>query len=231
MHLKRGLSRCFLYLFIYFSCKNNLCERLYCAQYMPDTPVFVSYISLCFSANLSRSAFLTPQFYEDLDEVSSSSSLSQPLEPEDSLAVAEEEDEPAPIPVLTPSVPRHPTVVRTPSIQPGFSMQSSPFSRVQNVPIPVFSPGEVQTVPQHMILVLFMVFTTSLACVAAPKINMDSADSTALATKTVKHGAPPTEKITPTTIPAPQAAGRAALSRHMTSQKPGTNILSFTDQL
>uniref|UniRef100_A0A8C2PUP5 Nuclear pore complex protein Nup214 n=1 Tax=Cyprinus carpio TaxID=7962 RepID=A0A8C2PUP5_CYPCA len=156
-------------------------------------------------ANLSRSAFLTPQFYEDLDEVSSSSSLSQPLEPEDSLAVAEEEDEPAPIPVLTPSVPRHPTVVRTPSIQPGFSMQSSPFSRVQNVPIPVFSP--------------------------APKINMDSADSTALATKTVKHGAPPTEKITPTTIPAPQAAGRAALSRHMTSQKPGTNILSFTDLL
>lgn len=59
--------------------------------------------------------------------------------------------------------------------------------------------------------------------VKAPKINMDSADSTALATKTVKHGAPPTERTTPTTIPAPQAAGRAALSRHMTSQKPGTN--------
>uniref|UniRef100_A0A673JVF6 Nuclear pore complex protein Nup214 n=1 Tax=Sinocyclocheilus rhinocerous TaxID=307959 RepID=A0A673JVF6_9TELE len=152
-------------------------------------------------ANLSRSAFLSPQFYEDLDEVSSSSSLSQPLEPEDSLALAEEEDEPAPIPVLMPSVPRHPAVVRTPSIQPGFSMQSSPFSRVQTVPIPVISP--------------------------APRINMDSADSTALATKTVKHGAPPTEKIMPTTIPAPQAAGRAALSRHMTSQKPGTNILSF----
>uniref|UniRef100_A0A672RZG6 Nuclear pore complex protein Nup214 n=1 Tax=Sinocyclocheilus grahami TaxID=75366 RepID=A0A672RZG6_SINGR len=152
-------------------------------------------------ANLSRSAFLSPQFCEDLDEVSSSSSLSQPLEPEDSLAVAEEEDEPAPIPVLMPSVPRHPAVVRTPSIQPGFSMQSSPFSRVQTVPIPVISP--------------------------APRINMDSADSTALATKTVKHGAPPTEKITPTTIPAPQAAARAALSRHMTSQKPGTNILSF----
>jgi len=52
---------------------------------------------------------------------------------------------------------------------------------------------------------------------------MDSADSTALATKTVKHGAPPTEKATPTSVPAPQAAGRAALSRHMTSQKPGTN--------
>ncbi|XP_016409739.1 nuclear pore complex protein Nup214-like isoform X3 [Sinocyclocheilus rhinocerous] len=153
-------------------------------------------------ANLSRSAFLSPQFYEDLDEVSSSSSLSQPLEPEDSLALAEEEDEPAPIPVLMPSVPRHPAVVRTPSIQPGFSMQSSPFSRVQTVPIPVISP--------------------------APRINMDSADSTALATKTVKHGAPPTEKIMPTTIPAPQAAGRAALSRHMTSQKPGASLTEST---
>ncbi|RXN13314.1 nuclear pore complex protein Nup214-like [Labeo rohita] len=152
--------------------------------------------------NLSRSAFLSPQFYEDLDEVSSSSSLSQPLEPEDSLAVAEEEDEPAPIPVMTHVVPRHPAVVRTPSIQPGFSMQSSPFSRVQTGPIPIISP--------------------------VPKINMDSADSTALATKTVKHGAPPTEKITPTTIPAPQAAGRAALSRHMTSQKPGASLTEST---
>uniref|UniRef100_A0A673KQ52 Nuclear pore complex protein Nup214 n=1 Tax=Sinocyclocheilus rhinocerous TaxID=307959 RepID=A0A673KQ52_9TELE len=157
-------------------------------------------------ANLSRSAFLSPQFYEDLDEVSSSSSLSQPLEPEDSLAVAEEEDEPAPIPVLTPAVPRHPAVARTPFIQPGFSMQSSPFSRVQTGPVPIISP----------------VFTTSLECVAAPKINMDSADSTALATKTVKHGAPPT------TIPAPQAAGRAALSRHMTSQKPGASLTEST---
>ncbi|XP_016415030.1 nuclear pore complex protein Nup214-like [Sinocyclocheilus rhinocerous] len=147
-------------------------------------------------ANLSRSAFLSPQFYEDLDEVSSSSSLSQPLEPEDSLAVAEEEDEPAPIPVLTPAVPRHPAVARTPFIQPGFSMQSSPFSRVQTGPVPIISP--------------------------APKINMDSADSTALATKTVKHGAPPT------TIPAPQAAGRAALSRHMTSQKPGASLTEST---
>lgn len=68
----------------------------------------------------------------------------------------------------------------------------------------------------------------SLECVSAPKINMDSADSTALATKTVKHGAPPTEKTTPTTVPATQAAGRAALSRHMTSQKPGTNTPAFT---
>ncbi|KAL1274325.1 hypothetical protein QQF64_027139, partial [Cirrhinus molitorella] len=155
-------------------------------------------------ANLSRSAFLSPQFYEDLDEVSSSSSLSHPLDfgpAEDSLAMAEEEDESAPIPVMMHSVPRHPAVVRTPSIQPGFSMQSSPFSRVQ-AGVPIISP--------------------------VPKINMDSADSTALATKTVKHGAPPTEKITPTTIPAPQAAGRAALSRHMTSQKPGASLTEST---
>ncbi len=192
--------------------------------------MFVSYFSLGFSANLSRSAFLSPQFYEDLDDVSSSSSLSQPLEPEDSLAVAEEEDEPTPIPVLMPSVSRHPAVVRTPSIQPGFSMQSSPFSRVQTVPIPVISPGEVQTTPTRD-SGLVNIFTTSLACVAVPKINMDSADSTALATKTVKHGAPPTEKFPPTTVPAPQAAARAALSRHMTCQKPGTNTRSFTDLL
>ncbi|XP_026111257.1 nuclear pore complex protein Nup214-like isoform X3 [Carassius auratus] len=157
-------------------------------------------------ANLSQSAFLSPRFYEDLDEVSSISSLSQPLEPEDLLAVAEEEDEPAPIPLRTPTVPRHPTVFRTPSIQPGFSMQPSPFSRVHTSPGPVLVP----------------------IISPAPKINMDSADSTALATKTVKHGAPPTEKSTPTTIPAHQAAARAALSRHMTNQKPGASLTEST---
>ncbi|XP_051971598.1 nuclear pore complex protein Nup214 isoform X2 [Xyrauchen texanus] len=139
-------------------------------------------------------------FYEDLDEVSSSSSLSQPLEPDVILAVVEEEEEPGPFPVL--SFPCHPAVVRTPSIQPGFSMQSSPFSRIQTGTIPVISP--------------------------APKINMDSADSTAFATKTVKHGAPPTEKTTPIFIPAPQAAGRAALSRHITSQIPGASLTEST---
>ncbi|XP_073807812.1 nuclear pore complex protein Nup214 isoform X2 [Danio rerio] len=154
-------------------------------------------------ANLSRSAFLSPQFYEDLDDVSSSSSLSQPVEdPEDSLAVAEEEDEPLPVQLLAPAIPRHPAVVRTPSIQPGFNVQSSPFSRVQSGPINTIS--------------------------TVPKINMDSADSTALATKTVKHGAPPSEKTTPTTIPASQAAARAALSRHMSSQKPGASLTEST---
>uniref|UniRef100_W5KZA4 Nucleoporin 214 n=1 Tax=Astyanax mexicanus TaxID=7994 RepID=W5KZA4_ASTMX len=130
-------------------------------------------------ANLSRSAFLSPKYYEDLDDVSSTSSLSQSQEPEEPLALAEEEEEELPaIPVLTP---RHPAVVRTASIQPGFPMQPSPFSRVQ----------------------------------MPPKISMDSADSTILATKTVKHGPPPT-----TAIPAAQAAGLAALTRQRNSERP-----------
>ncbi|KAA0716248.1 Nuclear pore complex protein [Triplophysa tibetana] len=141
-------------------------------------------------ANLSRSAFLFPQYSED--EVSSTSSLSQPLESDDILAMAEEEEEPGPIPIVMPSVLRHPAVVRTPSIQPGFSVQSDPFSRV----------------------------VTGLVPILTPKIIMDSADSTAFATKTVKHGAPPTERSTPSTIPATQAAAIAALNRQMTSQKP-----------
>ncbi|TRY83576.1 hypothetical protein DNTS_005129 [Danionella cerebrum] len=157
-------------------------------------------------ANLSRSAFLSPQLFEDLDALSSTSSLSQPLEPEDSLAVAEvqeeeeeeeeEQDNEVSMPMQMPSLiaPRHPAVVRMPSIQPGFGVGSSPFSRVQSGIVPLIS--------------------------TSPKIDMDSADSTALATKTVKHGAPPTEKTTPTTLPASQAAGRAALNRHMSSQKP-----------
>lgn len=118
-------------------------------------------MSLRVSANLSRSAFLSPQFYEDLDEVSSSSSLSQPLEPEDTLAVAEEEDEPVPVPVLTPAVPRHPAVVRTPSIQPGFSMQSSPFSRVQTGPVPVISTGEAQCQSKRIKQCTFLVVNVS----------------------------------------------------------------------
>lgn len=53
------------------------------------------------------------------------------------------------------------------------------------------------------------------------KINLSGADSTALATKTVKHGAPPNERTIPVTIPAQQAAATAALRRQMANQKPG----------
>lgn len=53
---------------------------------------------------------------------------------------------------------------------------------------------------------------------------MGGADSTALATKTVKHGAPPTEKATPVPLPAQQAAAKAAFLRQMANQKPGRRV-------
>uniref|UniRef100_A0A6Q2Z6F2 Nuclear pore complex protein Nup214 n=1 Tax=Esox lucius TaxID=8010 RepID=A0A6Q2Z6F2_ESOLU len=142
-------------------------------------------------ANLSRSAFLSPQYYEDLDDVSSTSSLSQALDP-DHAHFIDEEEEPEPAPVLPPSLPRHPTVVRTPSIAPGFgAIQSTPFSKVH--------PG------------------LSMGLGLSPIISQ-GADSTALATKTVKHGAPPSEKAVP--LPAQQAAAKAAFLRQMANQKP-----------
>ena len=102
-----------------------------CCTYLPPT------------ANLSRSAFLSPKYYEDLDDVSSASSLSPSLEahpdplpsylePHPAHLEVEDlelEDEPLPLPVL--SMPRHPTVVRTASIQPGFGgLQSTPASKL-----------------------------------------------------------------------------------------------------
>lgn len=53
------------------------------------------------------------------------------------------------------------------------------------------------------------------------KINLSGADSTALATKTVKHGAPPTERTVPVTMSAQQAAANAAMRRQMANQKTG----------
>lgn len=57
-----------------------------------------------------------------------------------------------------------------------------------------------------------------LAAVPAQSIRVipQGADSTKLATKTVKHGAP--------TVPAPQAAAAAALRRQMTCQVSGKMI-------
>lgn len=57
--------------------------------------------------------------------------------------------------------------------------------------------------------------------VPSNKINLSGAESTALATKTVKHGAPPTERTVPVTISAQQAAATAALRRQMANQKTG----------
>ncbi|XP_061658014.1 nuclear pore complex protein Nup214 [Syngnathoides biaculeatus] len=161
-------------------------------------------------ANLSRSVFLSPKYYEDLDDVSSTSSLSQSMEPHlPHLEVEEEEEEelqPEHLPLATnaapPSYPRHPTVVRTPSIQPCFgAIQSTPLSKIQSVPGMGFGLSPIASpIPSN-------------------KINLSGADSTALATKTVKHGAPPAERTVPVTIPAQQAAATAALRRLMANQK------------
>ncbi|XP_074912217.1 nuclear pore complex protein Nup214 isoform X1 [Buteo buteo] len=139
-------------------------------------------------ASLSRSAFLSTRYYEDLDEVSSTSSVSQSLENDDSQAV-DQEEEAAPV-----QVPRHAPVVRTPSIQPGLMAQSPSFGK------------------QHLSL-------GALLPTSSNRIIPQGADSTMLATKTVKHGAP-----APTvTVPAPQAAAAAALRRQMANQSPAVS--------
>uniref|UniRef100_A0A3B3Q3F7 Nuclear pore complex protein Nup214 n=1 Tax=Paramormyrops kingsleyae TaxID=1676925 RepID=A0A3B3Q3F7_9TELE len=140
-------------------------------------------------ANLSRSAFLSPNYYEGLDDGSSTSSLSQALDPEDSRPLEEEVS--AVPPALATA--RHPAVVRTSSVQPGFGIQGPPFGKAP----------------------------AGFSSIVGNKINLGGADSTAFATKTVKHGAPPTEKTTPVTVPPQQAAATAALRRQMANQKPG----------
>uniref|UniRef100_A0A8C3K5V3 Nuclear pore complex protein Nup214 n=1 Tax=Calidris pygmaea TaxID=425635 RepID=A0A8C3K5V3_9CHAR len=139
-------------------------------------------------ASLSRSAFLSTRYYEDLDEVSSTSSVSQSLENDDSQAV-DQEEEAAPV-----QIPRHAPVVRTPSIQPGLMGQSPSFGKQ---PLTV---------------------GTSLPT-SSSRIIPQGADSTMLATKTVKHGAPAPS----VTVPAPQAAAAAALRRQMANQSPAVS--------
>ncbi|XP_075295452.1 nuclear pore complex protein Nup214 isoform X2 [Opisthocomus hoazin] len=139
-------------------------------------------------ASLSRSAFLSTRYYEDLDEVSSTSSVSQSLENDDSQAV-DQEEEVAPV-----QVPRHAPVVRTPSVQPGLMVQSPSFAK-QNVSLGALLPT------------------------SSNRIIPQGADSTMLATKTVKHGAP----APMVTVPAPQAAAAAALRRQMANQSPAVS--------
>lgn len=171
-------------------------------------------------ANLSRSAFLSPKYYEDLDDVSSASSLSlsQSLDPPPPHLELEEEEElqqePLPLPVMPPTLatPRHPTVVRTPSIQPGFgAIQSTPLAKVHSVQGMGFGLSPIASpIPTN-------------------KINLSGAESTALATKTVKHGAPPSERTVPVTISAQQAAATAALRRQMANQKTAAASASLTE--
>ncbi|XP_037348800.1 nuclear pore complex protein Nup214 isoform X2 [Talpa occidentalis] len=132
-------------------------------------------------ASLSRSAFLSQRYYEDLDEVSSTSSISQSLENEDARPAYKDDD-------AATQAPRHTPVTRTSSI----------FTK---------SPG-----------VMGDLLSTSTS-----KITPQGADSTMLATKTVKHSAPgPSHPIS-----APQAAGAAALRRQKASQVPATSTSNF----
>ncbi|KAL0606509.1 Nuclear pore complex protein Nup214 [Plecturocebus cupreus] len=131
------------------------------------------------------------RYFEDLDENSSTSSVSQSLESEDARTSCKEEE-------AVVQAPRHAPVVRTPSIQPSLLPQAPPFGKSHLVH--GSSPS---------------VMGTSMAT-STSKIIPQGADSTMLATKTVKHGAPsPSHSIS-----APQAAAAAALRRQMASQTP-----------
>uniref|UniRef100_F7EZK9 Nucleoporin 214 n=1 Tax=Callithrix jacchus TaxID=9483 RepID=F7EZK9_CALJA len=148
-------------------------------------------------ASLSRSAFLSQRYYEDLDEDSSTSSVSQSLESEDARTSCKEEE-------AVVQAPRHAPVVRTPSIQPSLLPQAAPF-------------GKSHLVHGSSPSVMGTSMTTSTS-----KIIPQGADSTMLATKTVKHGAPsPSHPIS-----APQAAAAAALRRQMANQTPAVSTLT-----
>nr|XP_046223945.1 LOW QUALITY PROTEIN: nuclear pore complex protein Nup214-like [Oncorhynchus gorbuscha] len=161
-------------------------------------------------ANLSRSAFLSPKYYADQDDVSSTSSLSQALDPEYSHYFAEEEPEPAP--------PPHAPPLYAPPPHGGTHPLHSP--RVWGHPVHSLQQGVPRPGPQphHE-----PSNSSNFSPVPTNKINMGGADSTALATKTVKHGAPPTEKATPVPLPAQQAAAKAAFLRQMANQKPAVS--------
>ncbi|XP_075434813.1 nuclear pore complex protein Nup214 isoform X3 [Ascaphus truei] len=148
-------------------------------------------------ASLSRSSFLAPSYYEDLDDVSSASSLSEAADNEDRQIPPQEVARHAtPPPEATPvRAVRHTPVVRTTSVQPGFVS-----------PTPAFGKPQINLGPASGLLA---------ASVQSIRVMPPGADSTMLATKTVKHGAP--------SVPAPHAAAAAAaLRRQIANQTPAT---------
>ncbi|XP_029141785.1 nuclear pore complex protein Nup214-like, partial [Protobothrops mucrosquamatus] len=98
-------------------------------------------------ATLSQSAFLSLRYDEDLDEISSASSVAHSLDNEDPEAVDQEEVEVVPVPA-----PRHAPVIRTPSVQPPLLPQPPPLGKphitmgtLMSAPKPVL-PGAENTV-------------------------------------------------------------------------------------
>ncbi|OCT56265.1 hypothetical protein XELAEV_18000373mg, partial [Xenopus laevis] len=152
-------------------------------------------------ANLSRSAFLAPSFFEDLDDVSSTSSLSDMADNDNRNPPPKEiERQETPPPESTPvRVPKHAPVARTTSVQPGLGTASLPFQSGLHpaTSTPVAPSQSIRVIPQ-------------------------GADSTMLATKTVKHGAP--------NITAAQKAAVAAMRRQTASQIPAASLTESTLQ-
>ncbi|XP_040208998.1 nuclear pore complex protein Nup214 isoform X2 [Rana temporaria] len=147
--------------------------------------------------NLCRSSFLAPSYFEDLDDVSSTSSLSEAADNEEMQAPPQHEafKRDTPPPELSAiRTARHAQVTRTASVQPGFGTPSLPFGKSQSQIGPITS---TPAVPAQAIRVI-----------------PQGADSTMLATKTVKHGAP--------TVTASQAAAAAALRRQNSCQVPAS---------
>ncbi|XP_044125115.1 nuclear pore complex protein Nup214 isoform X1 [Bufo gargarizans] len=143
-------------------------------------------------ANLCRSSFLNPSYIEDPDDVSSSSSLSEATDTQGGLSEPVRRETPPPEPSPVRAV-RHAPVTRTVSLQPGFVTPAPQLGKVQ------LSSGPFTSTP--------MVSVSSMSVIP------QGADSTMLATKTVKHGAP--------TVPAAQAAANAAMRRQqVTSLAP-----------
>ncbi|XP_073496808.1 nuclear pore complex protein Nup214 isoform X2 [Phyllobates terribilis] len=136
-------------------------------------------------AGLSRSSFLIPSYIEDLDDVSSSSSLSEAAECQGRLSEVPIRQETPPLEPSSVRAVRHAPVTRTASMQPGFGTPAPPFGKVQP------SPGPITSTPA--------------VSMPAMRVIPPGADSTMLATKTVKHGAP--------TVSAKEAAAAAALRR------------------
>ncbi|CAO2597985.1 Nuclear pore complex protein Nup214 [Lemmus lemmus] len=127
----------------------------------------------------------------------STSSISQPLEGEDVRSPCKEEE-------AVVQVHRHAPVVRTPSIQPSLLPQAVPFAK------------------PHLIHSASPATMSSSISTSASKVIPQGADSTMLATKTVKHGAPGPSH----TVAAPQAAAAAALRRQMANQVPAVSTLT-----
>ncbi|XP_034283006.1 nuclear pore complex protein Nup214 isoform X1 [Pantherophis guttatus] len=92
-------------------------------------------------ATLSQSAFLSLRYDEDLDDISSASSVTPSLENEDTEAVDQEEAEE----VVPIQAPRHAPVVRTPSIQPPLLSQPLPLGK------PHITMGTLTSTPKPII--------------------------------------------------------------------------------